>query len=50
MLQYRYMKYDDDEVSATDQRFYDAYDGLEIEGVEFDEDVDDVDFENMDDE
>lgn len=36
------MKYDDDEVSATDQRFYDAYDGLEIEGVEFDmeEDVD----------
>ncbi len=40
----------EDEISETDQRFYDAYDGLDIEGVEFDADVDDVDFDTMDDE
>ena len=44
------MKYDDDEVSSTDQRFYDAYDGLDVEGVEFDEDVDEVEFDSFDDE
>ncbi len=30
----------DDEISSTDQRFYDAYDGLDVEGVEFEMDSD----------
>jgi hypothetical protein len=37
----------DDELSPTDQRFYDAYSGLEYPDTELD--ADDVEFELMDD-
>jgi hypothetical protein len=37
----------DDEISQSDQRFYDAYSGLDFDGS--DSDVDDVDFDNMED-
>lgn len=32
----------DDEISSTDQKFYDAYDGLDVDGVEYDDDVDEI--------
>ncbi len=46
MLQYDGMKYDD-EISPTDQIFYDAYSGLEVSDNELD--ADEVEFDLMDD-
>jgi hypothetical protein len=36
------MKQDEEELSSSDARFYNAYDGLDVDGVEFDSDVDEM--------